>query len=420
MKKLLVIVASLMLCAAANAQETFYPGWVFGVQAGVNYTAGHGNFGKLLSYPTVALNAGYEFTPWFALRGDLSGWQAKGVTAFEEHANRQAVYFSDPLDYYKFNYVQLAIDAKFDICNIFRYKSTRFLSPYVFVGVGGNLRFNNGAKDIAYVCPVAGNAFYWDKATLAVLGRVGVGFEFRVSEAVKITLEAVDNILPNKFNSTCDNGFNFFGANKHLDANVSALLGVKFAFGQAKARAAAAAAAAAEAAAAKAAAERAAAEAAARAAAEKAAAEAAAERAAAERAAAERAAAEAAAAKKAAYDKAVAEINAAFAGGKNCPLFIIGRYNITRDARKKVETVAEIIKANPEMKFHLTGYADKETGSAAGNWKLSENRANAIAEALVEAGIPAAQLVTSWKGDTEVPFEGAKPAQKRTVTFKAE
>jgi len=394
MKKLLVIISSIVICAAANAQETFYPGWNFGLQGGASVVITDnicGNFGKLVT-PSAAINVGYEFTPWFGLRGDLAGWQGKGIVA-------------DP---HSFNYVQLGVDAMFDICNIFKFRSERGVSPYIFVGPALNVRFNNGADaSVKQQYPET----YWDKTVLGFAGRYGVGMNVRLSDAVKIFLELTNNLESQKYNSVKDTKF-------LLDQQVGAYLGLKFTFGQAKKKAAAAAACAAEAAAAKAAAEKAAAEKAAR---EKAAREKAArEKAAAEKAAAEKAAAAAAAAKKAAYDKAVADINAAIANADSYPRFIIGRYNITKAAKKKVAYAAEIIKANPDVKVVLTGYADKETGSAAGNWKLSEKRANAIAEALVEAGIPAAQLSTAWKGDTEVPFEGAKPAQKRTVTFKAE
>ena len=412
MKKLFVILsAALMLGINANAQETFYPGWNFGFQAGATYHAttwGAISRWNCVSYPTIGLNLGYEFAPWVGLRADLSGFTGKG-----KDVNVPEVF--------NFNYVQLGLDAMFDICNMFKFRSERTVNPYIFVGPGVNVRFNNQAS-----AAVKGNQgdYYWGNTTVGFAVRGGAGINFRLSDAVKLSLEVVDNALGNKYNSVKDDSFDDLKKGawfNGLDHNFSALLGLKFTFGQANAKAAAiaaAAAAAAEAAAAKAAAEKAAAEAAeaARLAAEKAAAE----KAAAERAAAEKAAAEAAAAKAAAHKQAVDAVNAALNDKLAYPRFIIGKYNLTKDAKKKVAAAAEILKVNPDVKLNLTGYADKETGTAAGNWTLSQKRAEAIADALVEKGIEASQLVPAWKGDTEVPFEGAKPAQKRTVTFFAE
>lgn len=420
MKKILAIISSaLLLGAAANAQETFYPGWNFGIQAGVNYTAGNAAFQDLLTYPTIALNAGYEFTPWFGIRGNLSGWQAKGVLTSSLYQDPSPATDFGPGHSFKFNYVQLAADAMFDICNIFKYKSTRFCSPYVLAGLGFNYRFNNGAKEYVDLLP-ADYGWYWANPTFSFLGRVGLGANFRISDAVKISLEVVDNVLSSHFNSICDNNIRIKlgGIQRHADQNISALLGVKFTFGQANkkhAAEAAAAAAAAEAAAAKAAAEKAARE---KAEAERLAAEKAArERAEAERLAAERAAAEAAAAKAAALAAAKAAVAEALDVKSAYPRFVIGQYTLTKDAKKKVAAAAEILKVNPEVVVDLTGYADKETGSAAGNMVLSQKRAEAVADALTKAGVDPKQLVVKYVGDTQIPFEGAKPAEKRTVTF---
>ena len=396
MKKLLVVLsAALLLGVSAKAQETFYPGWNFGIKAGATYT--ENTLSTLgvwdqVSYPTLGLNLGYEFAPWFGLRGDLAGFAIK---AGEDKTMSNV------------NYLQFNLDAVIDICNIFKFRSERGVNPYVFAGPGVNYRFNG----VTSAFP--------DARKVAFAPHGGFGINFRCSDAVKIFIEGVYNRPQNGANSIVDNPrspFKWGG-----DREISALVGVKFTFDQANKKAAAiaaAAAAAAEAAAAKAAADKAAAEAAeaARLAAERAAAE----KAAAERAAAEKAAAEAAAAKAAAHKAAVDAVN----GALNCkdafPRFVIGKYNLTKDAKKKVEAAAEILKVNPDVKVNLVGFADKETGTPAGNWTLSQKRAEAIADALVEKGIAASQLVPSWKGDTEVPFEGAKPAEKRTVTFFAE
>ena len=79
MKKFFSIIAfALLVTFAAGAQDakTFYPGWYLGVQGGANYTTsndwtlGHWDH---INIPNAALNLGYDFTPVFGLRANLSG-----------------------------------------------------------------------------------------------------------------------------------------------------------------------------------------------------------------------------------------------------------------------------------------------------------------------------------------------------------
>ena len=391
MKKIISILAlALVLGAAASAQEKeqFFPGWVYGAQVGFDYTVGQASFGDLVSVPSIALSAGYEFLPWLGVRGVVSGFQAKG--------------FNENL--YKFNYVQLSADAVFDICNIFKYRSSRFVSPYVYLGPAFNFRFNNGASPLGYG---------WTGTVVCFTPRVGLGANFRVNDAIRISLEAGDNILADMFNSV-DDDFLF-----NRDHNINVLVGVKFSFGQAKKIAAARTAAADDAAALAAAKEAARVKAEAdRLAAEKAAREKAeAERLAAEKAAREKAEAERLAAEKAAKER-LAALQADIENTDGFPRFVIGTNNLTEQSKQAVSRIAEILKANPDIKILLTGYADKETGYPAINLKHSQKRAQTVADALIAEGVNPEQLTVDFKGDTEVPFEGATIEQKRTVTFK--
>ena len=391
MKKALLILSSLLvLGTTALAEETFYPGWQFGIKAGATYTAGESSFTNLLSYPTVAIDAGYQFTPVFTLRGQLSGLQAKGALPAIEKI-------------YKFNYGQLDIDAVFDICNMFEFNSERILNPYVFAGIGGNVRFNNdeALAQKTYFEELPAN-YLWENPTLCLTGRVGAGLDIRISDAVKIALEVSDNLLSDHFNSK-KGSTQIFGTEVDFDYNINALLGLKFCFGQANKKAAglaaaAAAAAAAEAEAARLAAEKAAAE---KAAAEKAAAEEAA-RLAAEKAAAEKAAAEAAAAARA----AARSIN------ENV-YFVIGKTNIRTSEDPKIQHVIDILNQYPEAVVTLTGYADKNTGYPSLNQKLSEKRAKNVAEVLKKAGIAADRIAVNYVGDTQKVSE--VPAENRVT-----
>lgn len=81
----------------------------------------------------------------------------------------------------------------------------------------------------------------------------------------------------------------------------------------------------------------------------------------------------------------------------------------------KIESKKEIINLqaladaakNAGVKLSVVGYADSATGSAAYNQKLSEARANAVANKLVELGVSREQLVVEGKGGVAVE----KPAR---------
>ncbi|WP_294471692.1 OmpA family protein [uncultured Bacteroides sp.] len=80
-------------------------------------------------------------------------------------------------------------------------------------------------------------------------------------------------------------------------------------------------------------------------------------------------------------------------------VFNIGKSNITKREYMNIEAMAKGIKANPNKTFTVTGYADKGTGSAEYNLKLSKKRAEAVRDLMVnEFGVPASQLKVEYKG----------------------
>ena len=367
MKKLFVILASvLVLGSTAKAEDTFFPGWFWGLKAGASWSSAEqptSQWTETVSYPSLAANVGYQFFPCFGVRGELSGYKSMGVYTMKDFPS------------YTFNYTSLNIDAVLDICNCFKYKAARVVNPYIFVGLGGNVRFN--AKNIdATLLPTKN--YYWDKATPSLTGRFGAGIDFRVAPAVAITLEVAENLYTDHFNAKIGNAT----YPVDLDQNVIGLIGVKFSFdavNKAKAAEAAAAAAAAEAAA-KAAAEKAAAEAAAKAAAEK--------------AAAEKAAREAA--EKARKD---ALANAITAENRNI-YFLINKSVIRKTEAPKIDIVANALKTL-DCNVLIKGYADKATGNEKINSELGVKRCEAVKKALIEKGIAADRISTEPYGDRE-------------------
>jgi outer membrane protein OmpA-like peptidoglycan-associated protein len=79
-------------------------------------------------------------------------------------------------------------------------------------------------------------------------------------------------------------------------------------------------------------------------------------------------------------------------------LFDSGKYTLKPDAQLKLARLAGIILAHPGLKLTAEGYTDS-TGSAAFNQKLSEKRADAVAEFLHEQGIPTDNLSSMGYGD---------------------
>ena len=67
--------------------------------------------------------------------------------------------------------------------------------------------------------------------------------------------------------------------------------------------------------------------------------------------------------------------------------------------------MAEWLKANPNEKVNIVGYADRNTGTAEYNLQLSERRANAVADALVNKyGIDRSRLNVKYDGSDIQPY----------------
>ncbi len=393
MKRLTMIVASLlMMGGVASAQQSksdekveYRPHWTLGVQGGVAHTRGEQQFGELLS-PSAQLSATYNFHHAMGVRLGLGGWQGKGGAL-------------TPGGYqgYAYKFGQLSADYVLDMAGLFGgFKHDRVVSPYLFAGVGAMYAFDN-EEAAPYKSELE---YYWEGSKFFVPVRTGLGVDFRLGDAVKLGIEANTFILSDKFNSKrADN----------WDWQFNALAGLKFILGgntrpsQAYAD--------------KIAAEEAAAAAAAKLAAEKAEAE----RLAAERAAAEKAAAEKAAKEKAAREaaeRAAAARAAKAAENSDNVFFTIGSTYIRKAEGEKLEKLAEWMKANPDFNVSIVGYADKETGTARGNMKLSENRAKVVKERLIKLGVTESRIMSAFKGDTVQPF--AENAKNRVVTCTLE
>ena len=100
--------------------------------------------------------------------------------------------------------------------------------------------------------------------------------------------------------------------------------------------------------------------------------------------------------------------------------FVIDKYNITDIQKKNVAEVAKYIEEHPDVNIVITGYADVQTAYPAYNLKLSERRAKAVFNCLVnEFGVDSARLRIDFKGDTVQPYK-LKNEWNRVVIFTTE
>ena len=89
--------------------------------------------------------------------------------------------------------------------------------------------------------------------------------------------------------------------------------------------------------------------------------------------------------------------------------FIIDRWDLSKKELVNINAVADLIKSTPNTKYLVCGYADKQTATPAHNLMLSENRAKAVYDALVnEFGVNPDQLVKDWKGGVDYMFYNMK------------
>lgn len=345
------------MASAQNAESVsevqldneFHPYWTLNLQAGVAYTLGESSFDELLS-PSAAVSATYQALDWLGVRVGISGWQAKGAIV-------------SPFQAYKYNYLQGNVDAVFDLANLFgTYNPKRVVNPYLFLGVGANGAFNN---DEAVGIAGSDNSmlqYLWRDSQFSFAGRGGLGVAFRVSSRVDLNLEANANILSDKFNSKkADNP----------DWQFNLLCGVSIRLGKDK----------------------------------KSQSQPVVEEElplpAAEQAAPQEEVKPAVVAPKES-EKPVEK--AAKEEITRNVLFTINSAKVSSSQMQVVDEIAEMLEKDGSLKVLVTGYADKQTGTADYNMKISRKRADAVRKALVDKGVSSSRIIVASKGDTEQPF----------------
>ena len=367
MKK--AILSCLMLVAGltASAQEqkgtteyVFEPHWYVQVQPlGVQYTLGERSFGDLLSY-NVQATVGRQFTPLWGARFAVNAWQSKGGSKYDG----QGYAWANKEYGWKYKYVAPSIDGTLNLSNLIAgFNPNRVFNLSAFAGLGLNIGFsndeaataNNQIKADLGLTNYEPLAYLWDGTKVRLFGQFGLNGDFKVSDKVSIGLELSANTLNDKYNSKKAGNWDWY---------FNALAGVKIALGntyttrfipapEPEIRYV-----------------------------------------------------------EKIVEKIVevpAQAPAETAATAAEPLrrdifFQIGRTVIRKSEQQKVNDVVEYLKANPEAKVNVTGYADAGTGNDRINDRLAAGRADVVVKALKKAGISASRISYDSKGARVQPF----------------
>ena len=357
MKRILNIATAVALLfgvsTAANAQsvEDKYPYNFVSVQGGAQMTLTHFKMTDLIT-PQVAVSFGRYFNSKVGARLHVQGWEIK--SGFKQ--DRFPFLTADTK--YKFKAITGDLDLLLNMSNImYPNRSKSWFDWVLLAGFGVNYAWDFDQFNAILPLNNAGNYYVGPEMCgtkhATYNGRFGTQFNFNLSKAVALGLELDANYKNDEFN---------LKRNYNPDWQVAAFLGLTVKFGAPKAK------------------------------------------------------------------KTTREVTETY--------YVDEPYTETIQKQRPVETVqqsnmekvvyyqinvsdveqaqgidaaikeaADLIKTDPNANIVVTGYADKETGNAEINERLSKERAEGVTNKLVnEHGINAANITTTWKGDTVQPF----------------
>lgn len=367
------LVAGAAFSASAQEEVTEYvfnPHWYVQGQFGMQETLGESSFGHLLS-PNAQVTVGYNFNPYIGARLAVNGWRSKGAEKVVGD-----LYSCD--DHWRWYYVAPTVDAVLNLTNVFGgYNPTRLVDVNLLAGAGVNVGFHN--KE-AQAC----NAHYfaatgqqelgnlWDGTKARFVGQFGADIQFNVSKHVAIGLELMANVLPDGYNSKIG---------ENADWYFNGLIGVKYTFGDKFSKRT-------------------------------------------------RVIEPAVPCEPTVIEKIIIKepapapvVNTVEQKKEAVQIkelrkdifFKISTTKIISAEMQKVAEIAEFMKNNPDSKVVITGYADKGTGTMAINLRLAKQRAQAVANALINNyGISASRITAKSMGEEEYqPYDD--PVQNRVA-----
>ncbi len=371
MKKTILSLLLLLGVMSASAQAeqkgtteyVFNPHWYVMVQPlGGQYTLGEGDFKDLFSY-NVQAAVGYNFSKVVGLRLSVNAWQSKGTISLNDNDLKKT--FNDK---WSWKYVAPSLELMFNLSNIVcDFNPKRLFNLYAFVGGGANIGFSNGqANDVnnriaAYqqidktnwAWDTTQNMRYlWDGTKVNIFGKAGLIFDFRVSDKVSINIEGNANVLTDKYNSKkAGNADWYFNALAGVKINLGKTYSEKFT-----------------------------------------------------------PAPEPEVRYVEKVVEKIVEVPAKAEPVKIEPIrrdvfFTINSYKIRETESAKIKDIADYLKANPNAKVAITGYADAGTGNNRINDRLAAQRADVVVKALVEKyEISASRITYDSKGSREQVF----------------
>jgi outer membrane protein OmpA-like peptidoglycan-associated protein len=356
-KKLSLVCLSLLLCAAAQAQEaqeSSQPLWQAEFQTGLYIPVREGSFLKTIS-PSFSLYLSRQLTEEYGVRAGLGGFRGKGYVI----KNKNLYSYSFLRTTADFMWMPLEQDRKF----------------YAFGGLGLLFGTRNGANtvDIADYNRPEYFSKLWQAPHVFLLTRVGAGYSYPVAKNLSVGGEVVMGILPDKINSKNSDSPDF---------HFQLMVGVKYAFDFCKRKKAqpapapvpvpAPAPAPAPAPVVE----------------------------------PEPAPAPAPVVIPEPEPEPVVDLEAQIAAEAAS---LTANVYFDRDSAKIKEEyqeglakIAAFLQAHPEWKVRVFAYCDSRYGSAAHNKELSVKRANAAKKAIVAAGAASAQVISTGEGGTDI------------------
>ena len=352
-------IMALGLCGTASAQSAAdrldykpAPYMFIGLQGGAQATFAEVSVSKLIT-PTASFSLGAFLTPAVGVRLNVNGmWNKSGLE------------FGGQPDFtYKYKYVNTDIDLLLNLCTMFGKEDYYRLNVYLIGGIGLNYAWeNDDLIKSGYASP-----FAWKKDQLSHNARIGAMLDYNLSKHWSANLEVNANALSDRYNSQ---------RHSSEDWQINALVGLTYKFGFSKkvhtapivvapieefnddknAEAAHA-----------------------------------------------RMLAEQAARRKAAEEAAARAALAAETTQKDI-FFTIGSAEIRECEAPKIQEVVEWLQGHPDAVATITGHADAGTGNPTVNARHAKNRAEAVAKAIMDAGIDASRLTVESKGDKVMPY----------------
>jgi outer membrane protein OmpA-like peptidoglycan-associated protein len=371
-KKIIMSAVLLAGCFTASAQqetatkEVFNPHWFVQAQMGGQYTLGEVKFGDLLSL-NAQVAGGYKFSPVWALRLAVSGWQSKSGSDLTYMGNGLGV------ETWKYKYIAPTVDVTCNITSwILGYNPKRIFDAGILAGVGANIGWDNGEAAALQqrVQPNVANepAHYmtllWTGTKARFVGKFGVFADFHIGRRVDLGIEVNANTLGDAYNSKDANNTDWY---------FNALAGIKVNIGKVSKRVPVKA------------------------------------------SEGVSTNAEPVIVEKI-VEKPVEKIVEKIVykepeATKREPLrrdifFNIRGSEVSKTEMPKVEDVVAYMNKYPEAKVSITGYADKGTGNPKINVGYAKKRAQMVADILTKKyGIAASRITVDSKGDTVQPYE---------------